>query len=168
MHPLSPISISASSCLDDDEEVHGAHTLMNAASTVAGADEEGSCWRSRGGEDSAYITLYFPSLVHVVAVEISFAVGFAARSVCVSGHCNDIDTANLNGGDDVEGWNIIKMIDDIDIDAHGTQRFTFISSNSTNNSVSNDGVVALRFYFTNPTDLFGRLIVYRIAALGGQ
>lgn len=166
LSPLSPISISASSCLDDDEEVHGAIFLMNAASTVAGADEDGSCWRSRGGEDSAYLTLHFSTRVNVVAVEISFAVGFAARSMCVSGHVDEhhLDTAAI--GDDMGGWNIITMIDDIDADAHGTQRFLLNTKKSTENSHVHDGFFALRFHFTKPTDLFGRLIVYRVAALG--
>jgi hypothetical protein len=161
LSPLSPISISASSCLDDDEEVHGANFLMNAASTVAGADEDGSCWRSRGGEDSAYLTLHFSTLVNVIAVEISFAVGFAARSMHVSGYAaatmNDDDC-----GDNMVGWDSITMIDDIDTDAHGTQRFLLKKSTVDGSG----GFSALRFHFTKPTDLFGRLIVYRIAALG--
>lgn len=164
LSPLSPAYITASSCLDDDEDTHGPNGLMGAASSIAGADENGACWRSRGGEESATLTLHFSTPVDAAAVELSFAVGFAARTVRVCMSTRDRNGGGGGGGEgdgdeDGEAWIEVGLID-TDADAHGTQRFALKSF------VAPLGVRALRLEFINATDLFGRLIVYRVAALG--
>lgn len=160
-HILRPSLISSSGCLDGDEDTNGAMLLLDAACSAAGESDGGACWRSRGGDESAaLLTLHFPSLVDVSSVEISFAAGFAARTTRVFASREALAASSRARACDEDHdapWVLVKA-QGTDAEAHGSQAVVFPEIVR--------GVRALRCEFSCASDLYGRLICYRVAAVG--
>lgn len=135
--------------------------LLDAACSAAGESDGGACWRSRGGDESAaLLTLHFPSLVDVSRVEVSFAAGFAARTTRVFASREALAASSVSRGCDEAGdaaWALVHA-QGTDAEAHGSQAIAFPEALR--------GVRALRCEFSCASDFYGRLICYRVAAVG--
>lgn len=141
MSPLPPSTIRASSTLDDDDDSCGPLALL-----AAGDD---ACWRSGGG-GSQWLSLHFAAPVVVRALELVFQGGFVGTPL-------DVDAdAEEGGAAGDEGW--ARVASFATADSNDAQRFELPAVVR--------GVRALRLGFPASTDFFGRVIVYRVTALG--
>ncbi|XP_048198614.1 nuclear receptor 2C2-associated protein isoform X1 [Perognathus longimembris pacificus] len=103
--------------------------------------EEETCWNSDQGP-SQWVTLEFPQCIHVSQLQIQFQGGFSSRRGLLEGSRRG-DTLN-------------KILEFYPEDNNSLQTFP----------VPTTVVDQLKVTFKDPTDLFGRVVIYHLRVMG--
>lgn len=112
---------------------------MNALDTT----NTSSCWNSDSGEDTVHFVVDFGRRTTVCRVQLQFQAGFVGQVVSV---------LLLRDNEKFE------QVDEIEpLDNHGLQTFDIDSSKTA---------IALKLSFSDCTDFYGRVTLYRLEVWG--
>ncbi|XP_064474968.1 nuclear receptor 2C2-associated protein-like [Ornithodoros turicata] len=128
--------IRVSSVLNKDAKQFGKKHLTD------GVDD--TCWNSDQGTPQ-WIHIEFPSPVLPTELQMQFQGGFVGKDV----HLESVDSTVSNS--------FVRVCDIYPSDDNSTQSFPVKLQNP---------VVALRILFGSSTDMFGRIVLYKLDCLG--
>lgn len=119
------------------------------------SDNALTCWNSEGstkGKGSSFLIIDFGRVVQPVQVAIQFQAGFIAEDLAVSFMgCN------------VDDW--IPIVEFEAEDDHEIQQFSLADGDTTDSRTTTR---ALKLFFDECTDFYGRIIVYKLQIWGRE